>query len=438
MQKILLFIFMVLPLFSYSQEKNAVELFFKNAEKFRQAKEYYRAIVEYEQAIAIADTTAKVHYWKGVCNLLVKDTAKAIEDWDRTLIIDKKYMPAYSAISKVYETRDDYANYKRNIDFWLSVEQDPVKQINLCYETATYFFREARYEDAHVYTKAGMGLSSSNVEMLFLDAQISNKIKKYREAIATIDLILVQLPQNSPLNQLAKYNYEKGIAYYGLEEYEKAMPILEKANLGPFKSRVTKLKPDYFFAVASAFEDIYAFDQAKSLLNRAMKIDKTYIKANILMADIIVKEEHHHKGIHLFELGLEGYKGKDKTFLKAYNEFIDILLSSQKYEKALTYSNNCLANFRGARDIMFYKVVALHKLGRREEAIAVGLDLLSDSNITPKEYVKCSLLMSYVYGVEDLQKCKQSLLDCRKGPYYPVGTYALEYFDRISGDRNDM
>ncbi|WP_281613880.1 hypothetical protein [Flammeovirga sp. SubArs3] len=418
----------------FAQEKNAVELFFKNAEKFRMAKDYLRAIVEYEQAIAIADTSAKVHYWKGVCNLLVQDSAKAVADWNRALALNKSYMPAYSAISKVYQGSKEYDKYKANVNAWLTEEKDPFKQVNLCLETANFFTAEEMYEDAHMYTKEGLKISPNNVEILYLDAKTSNKIGKHHEAIKVIDQILTQFSENAPKPQVAKYYYEKGIALYALEDYDKAMPVLEFANVGPYKPLVTKLKPDYYFAVASAYEDIYEFSKAKSLLDKAMKIDKKYIKANILLADIIVKEEHHHKGIHLFELGLKDYVGNEKIYLKAYIEFIDILLCSKKYDEALKYANECLKNFKGVREVMFHKVVALHKLSRREEAIEVGLDLMSDSNITPQEFVKYSLLMGHVYGIENPIKCKQSLQDARKGPYYPVASYSLEYYAKVQND----
>lgn len=437
--KNLLFIFLFLLTTSIqAQEKNPVELFFKNAEKFRVAKEYYRAIVEYEQALALADTVAKVYYWKGVCNLMVKDSSRAIKDWQKVISLDKYYIPAYAAQSKVFENQKDYINYKKNIDQWLTIERDPIKKINLCVETANYFFYKDRFNDARIYTKAAIKISPQHTGSLYLDAQITNNLKKYDETIVTVNTILKQFSESAPINQTAKYFYEKGLAYYYKEDYKNAMPILKKADVGPYKPFIARLKPDYFFAIASAFEDVYEFDMAKKMLEKAMKIDPSYIKANILLADIIVREEHHHKGIHLFELGLKGYKGYDKLYLKAYDEFIDILICSRKYDQALKYANECLANFQGARNILYYKLVAQYKLGHRSDAISTGIDLLSNSNVSPQEFVKYSLLMGYVYGTKDPQKCMQSLQDARKGPYFPVGSYSIEYFNSLGNSVAQM
>lgn len=433
--KNLLFIFLFLIITSVqAQEKNPVELFFKNAEKFRVANEYYRAIVEYEQALALSDTVAKVYYWKGVCNLMVKDSVRAIKDWEKVILIDKNYIPAYTAQLKIYENLGDFDRYKKTIDQRLEVEKDPIKKINLCVETANYFFYKDQFDDARIYTKAAIVISPQHTETLYLDAQITNNLKKYDETIVTIDIILQQFSESTPINQTAKYYYEKGLAYYHKEDYKSAMPILNKADVGPYKPFIARLKPDYFFAIASAFEDVYEFDMAKKMLEKAMKIDPTYIKANILLADIILKEEHHHKGIHLFELGLKGYKGYDKLYLKAYDEFIDILICSRKYEEALKYANECLINFQGARNILFYKLVAQYKLGHRDDAISTGIDLLSNSNVSPQEFVKYSLLMGYVYGTKDSRKCIQSLQDARKGPYFPVGSYSIEYFNALGNN----
>ncbi|KXX72559.1 hypothetical protein [Flammeovirga sp. SJP92] len=413
----------------FAQEKNPIELFFKNAEKFRVAKDYHRAIVEYEQAISLADTVAKVHYWKGVCNLMIKDTTRALEDWQKVIALDNNYLPVYPALSKVYQNQKSYTQYKKNVDQWLLIEKDPIKKINLCVETANFFFYQDRFQDARIYSQNALKIAPDNTESLYLDAQITNNLGKYTESIATIDKILSQFPENAPINQTAKYYYEKGMAYYLMEDYNNAMPILNKADVGPYKPFITKLKPDYFFAVASAYEDIYNFEQAKTMLEKAMKIDPTYIKANILLADIIVREEHHHKGIHLFELGLKDYKGFDKLYLKAYDQFIDILICSQKYEKALKYADECLANFQGARNILYYKLVAQYKLGKREDAINTGLNLLSNSNVSPQEFVKYSLLMGYIYNKQNFPKCIQSFQDARKGPYFPAATYSIESFN---------
>lgn len=429
MKNLLLFFLFIIPTAVFAQEKNPIELFFKNAEKFRAAKDYHRAIVEYEQAISLADTVAKVHYWKGVCNLMVKDTTRALQDWNRVLELDRKYLPVYPALSKVYQNQRDYLSYKKTVDQWLTIEKDPIKKINLCVETSNFFFYQDRYQDARIYSQKALVISPGHVESLYLDAQITNNLGKYNETIATIDKILSQFPENAPINQTAKFLYEKGMAYYQMEDYKHAMPILNRADVGPFKPFVAKLKPDYFFAVASAYEDIYNFEQAKTMLEKAMKIDPTYIKANILLADIIVRQEHHHKGIHLFELGLKDYKGFDKLYLKAYDEFIDILICSKKYDKALRYADECLANFQGARNILYYKLVAQYKLGMRDEAINTGVNLLSNSNVSPQEFVKFSLLMGFVYNKQDLQKCMISFQDARKGPYFPAATYSIESFN---------
>ncbi|ANQ47861.1 tetratricopeptide repeat protein [Flammeovirga sp. MY04] len=432
MRKLLLLLFTFLCSLAVAQERNAVDLFFKNAEKFRAAKDYDRAILEYSQAISIADSTAKVRYWKGVCYLLTKDSANAIKDWNRALELDNNYIPAYLGLSSIYENQKDFDNYKKVKSMWLEHEKDPIKKIKLCLETTKFFFDKEMYDDARIYTKAGIELSPNDIDILFLDAKIANKIGKNQEAILTIDKILGMYPSYAKPQQLAKYKYEKGLAFYLLEDYDRAMPILEEANMGPYQSLVAKLKPDYYFSVAKAYEDIYEFERSKDLLHIAMKVDKTYIKANILLADIIVKQENHHKGIHYFELGLKDYQGNDKIYLHAYNEFIDILICSKKYEEALEYSNKALANFKRTRSLLFFKTVALFKLNKREEAINTGLELLSDTNITPQEFVKASLLMGHIYGMQDPLKCKQSLQAARKGPYYHVASYSLDHYTMMS------
>ncbi|OHX64927.1 hypothetical protein NH26_00480 [Flammeovirga pacifica] len=421
-----------------AQERSAVDLFFKNAEKFRAAKDYDRAILEYSQAISIADSLAKVRYWKGVCYLLIKDSTNAVADWNRALELDNNYIPAYLGISNIYEAQKDFENYKNIKLMWLKHEKDPIKKIKLCLETTKFFYDKDMFEDAEVYTKVGIDLSPNDIDILFLDAKIANKLGRHQEAILTIDKIIEMFPSYAKPQQLAKYKYEKGLAFYLLEDYERAMPLLEEANMGPFQSKVAKLKPDYYFSVAKAYEDIYEFERSKDLLHKAMKIDSRYIKANILLADIIVKEENHHKGIHYFELGLKDYQGKDKTYLYAYNEFIDILLCSKKYEKALEYANKGLANFNRTRSLLYYKTVALFKLNKREEAINTGLEMQSDPNITPQDYVKISLLMGHIYGMEDPLKCKQALQAARKGPYFHVASYSLDYYTMLSIDKQTL
>ncbi len=68
---------------------------------------YNQAIRNYSRAISLEPGSAEAYFERGVCYALLNAWGEAVDDWDRALILNRDYYPAYLARGLARRKRGD-------------------------------------------------------------------------------------------------------------------------------------------------------------------------------------------------------------------------------------------------------------------------------------------------------------------------------------------
>lgn len=75
---------------------------------------YSPAIRDYSQAIRLEPSSAEAYHERGVCYALLNSWGEAMEDWDRALILNRDFFPAYLARGMARRKRGDVEGAKED------------------------------------------------------------------------------------------------------------------------------------------------------------------------------------------------------------------------------------------------------------------------------------------------------------------------------------
>jgi len=411
----------------FAQESDPVMLFFKNGEKYRAQEKYKEAIGEYDHALALSDTSSIIHYWKGICYFLLKDAENAAASLEKSVERDPSNLMAYQALLKVYGVTNNVDKLVSTYNRMAAISKGQMK-VDYKLKGLELLVREERYAKAKELADEILKLAPKNLDALHIKGMVNNHLGHYDVARQTLETATSLLKSNDQ-KVIAKYYYELGYAYHNLGDYEKADEAFVKANVGPYRELIAKLKPGYYYNVATSYNMVFEYEIAREMLQTALKIDKGYAPANLLLAEIAIKEEHHHKAIHYYKEALKAAGDElDKTHEKIYNKLIETLLNAKKFDEAISVADECLAKFPGARNVRFMKSIALHRHKKAAEGIDILETLLGDGSITPIESLMYNFALGAMYAtIKDFEKAKAAYAKARRGPFANAAQYAYEH-----------
>ncbi len=411
-----------------AQESDPVKLFFKNGEAFRTIEHYKEAIAEYDKALAIDDTYQMIHYWKGVCHFIIKEYDQSIASLERAIELSPNYKAAYSALMKVY---NELGNNEKSIETFervADIEEDPLTKVNMYRRVINMQIEEGNNEAAIVNIEKALEVDPGNLEIRYLESDIYNNLGQYRKAIEVLEPVMDDLNKLSPDNRL-KFYYELGYAYHYMKEYDKSNEYFKKAYDGPFKSLISKLQPSHFFNVAYGYSKIYEYETCERLLKKVLEIDPTYAQAYDLLADVAIKQEHHHKGLEYYEQAVEGLGAKSNDLEDIYAEkFIPTLLNNRDYEIAVQLANEALAKFPNSVKIKYLKAIGLHHQDKNVEAIKIMEEVVANKAASsPMDYALYNFALGIIYKTNgNLKEAEEAFKLADKGPYRNASLYAYE------------
>ncbi len=409
-----------------AQESDPVMLFFKNGEKYRSQEKYKEAIGEYDHALAISDTSSMIHYWKGISYFMLKDAENAAQALEKAMSLNPTYQLGLQALLKVYTVTNDtdklLSTYNR-----LANTSTGANKIDNLNKGLQVLVKAERFAACKTQADVILKLDPKNLEALYVKGMVNNHLGHYDIARKTMESA-VGMVKSTDEKVIARYYYELGYAYHKLGDYAKSDEAFNKANVGPYRELIAKLKPGYYYNVATSYNMIYEYEIAKEMLNTALKIDKSYYAANMLLAEISIKEEHHHKGIHFYKEALkDAGEDMDNNHEKIYNKLIETLLNAKKFNESISTSDECLAKFPGARNVRFMKSIALHRHDKAQEGIDILETLLGDGSITPIESLMYNFALGAMYAtIKDFEKAKGAYAKARRGPFANAAQFAYE------------
>jgi tetratricopeptide (TPR) repeat protein len=412
---------------SAAQESDPVVLFFKNGEGFRAQGEYTEAITEYEKALAIDNTRPAIFYWKGICHYQLKEHDKGVESLEHAIGINPNYNQAYTALLQGYNEIANMTKVVETLSRMAYVEEDVMKRIEYYKRIASLLVKQREYAKALPHIEDGLKVDPNNADLLYSKAQSLNGSAQYQSTINLGKPVLAKL-SGSDKENITRFNYEIGYAYYKLTNYQEANKYFEKAYFGPYRSLISKLQPNHFYNVAYGFSMIYEYQTTEAMLETALAIDPSFAKAYDLLADIAIKQEHHHKGILYYEKAVTGLAEQDEYLEEIYNnKLIPTLINAKEYREAVRICDQALEKFPGSRNIKYLKAIALHHQDLNMDAIAIMENLAGEQAIPALEKSLYNFAIGIMYNANNqTEEAKESFKVARTGAFTNASLYAYE------------
>ncbi len=410
-----------------AQESDPVVLFFKNGEGFRAQGEYRQAITEYEKALAIDNTRPIIFYWKGICHYQLKEHEKGVESLEHAIDLNSNYDQAYKALLQGYTEVANMEKVVATLSRMAFVEQDVMKRIEHYKRIASLLVKQREYTKALPHIEDGLRVDPYNPDLLYAKAQSLNGSGQYQATINMGKPVIANL-QGDDRENITRFNYEVGFAYYKLGNYKEANKYFEKAYFGPYRSLISKLQPNHFYNVAYGFSMIYEYETTEHMLETALEIDPGFAKAYDLLADIAIKQEHHHKGILYYEKAVSGLAEQDEYLEEIYNnKLIPTLINAQEYREAVRICDQALGKFPASRNIKYLKAIALHHQDLNVDAISIMENILSEQAIPALEKSLYSFAIGIMYNANNqTEEAKESFKAARSGAFTNASLYAYE------------
>lgn len=427
-KQISIFILAFFPLFfAIGQEADQAMLMFKNGEGFRSQKKYILAISQYDQAIKLDPKQPDFYFAKGMCHFLLNEHLDGINAMEKVIALKPDYEAAYTALIKGYETVGNTDKIVATISKLASVETDQNKKMGYYNQIVQALVKQRQYAKAIPHINAALAAEPANFDMKQAEAQAYNGMGNYKKAI---EVLTAFQPTFSKLDaeKAAAFYYELGFAYYHIADYTNANASFEKGFQGQYKALISKLQPSHFFNIAYGYSMIFEYTTTEKMLQTVLKIDPTFAKAYDLLADISIKQEHHHMGILYYQKAVAGLAGKDQYVEEIYNnKLIPSLINAKRYAEAVKICDQALALYPSSRNLKYLKAISLHHQAKNKEAIAIMETIVTEPGIPPLEEGLYNFASGIIYkALNNNEAAKNAFRNARKGAFTNASMYAYE------------
>lgn len=415
-----------------SPEDAAID-FIKKGDMMVKVRQFDKAILEYDYALAISDTLSRAHFSKGMAYFSMKDADKAIPCLEKSIALNPGLEPAYGALIKCYTIKEDMESTLNTMDRMADMASDPAQKLASKLKIAQYYQNTKEFQKALKYTTQAIAIDRTSLDAQYYHAAVNNGLGNYDEARKVMESATSTLTTTDPKVTVRLF-YELGFAYHKLKMFDKSKEALEKADYGPYKPMVAKLNPEYYQSIAMSYTMVYDYKNALAMLQEALAIDPSMASANKLMAEISLKTDNFsQKAVDYYQRAISG-ESDPKQAVGLYEQIVELMLNAGKFNEAVTFSDKCLSQVSNARNILFMKAIALHQSGKAPQALAIIEQLLKDANLTPLETVKYQLIAGKLYcEMKDFEKAVEAYKQSGKGPFAFISMHEIEKAETIKG-----
>lgn len=379
----------------FAQDRGTGVDAYVKAENLKKAGKYDEALPEYDKALKAEPQNYAYHYGKGNCLILKGDTTKGIVSLEKTVAIKNDHTKSYEDMAKIYDKQKKYDKSIENYESCIKYDADDKKRFSYKIEIIKILNKGKRYEDVGKYVTLAKTIYPNSLDLLKLEARNNNILQRYDSVIFYMQQGL-KLLQGKPAADQAPLYYEMGLAYYHMGQYDKANPMLEKANFGPFRSKVYKMTAAYHTEIAKAYSEVYEYSEAEKFLATAFKIDPKYKEAVDLQKEISGYKIDMSSAIKKLEDSVKVEKNPKKKS-DEYCKLCNMQFTSLQYDGAMLSAEECLKMNQRNFKVMFLKSVSMFKSGRIEDAIS-NLDRFSRiPTLSPEFQAKCNFMLGLMY-----------------------------------------
>lgn len=339
--------------------------YYVNAEKLRQANNLRGALDEYDKAIQSEPNNYKFVFQKGKCYIMLNDEANAIYCFERTIRLKEDFVQAHARLGWLYQKSEKYPDAIAAFDRAFRYEQAVEEKLNYKMSIIKILYKTNQFDKSGSHIEDARKVLPDHPEILFFSAKLNNQKKNYEAAKADM-LRAIPLLRSSNPQDVARFYYELGYAYYQLGDYAQAKSNLDKANIGAFKSKVMELTPQYHFSVATAYFKIYQFDKCKELLSQTLKMDRSFAQAHDLLVKM-ASVQTDKGGVIVHQR--EAVQAEADAIRRSarLQELAEMLHEAGKYQEAISVADECLALNAGNYTVKFIRAMSKYRLGQLDQ-----------------------------------------------------------------------
>ncbi|MGB0523050.1 MAG: tetratricopeptide repeat protein [Flammeovirgaceae bacterium] len=401
------------------------------------------AIAVYDQIIKLAPNKPLSYYRKGelfitkgrfIDAIKTLEQGVKIENPSKATITDKTkvsedYLNALELLGNLYSQLFKAKNAVFYYESAYNLDDNTENKLRYQLEILNILFAVHRHQFSKKYLDKAKALQPENFDVRFFEGLYYNELEQYEEALPILEKLIAEVPKTEG-NE--KYFFELGKAYFELGKYQKAKAAFKDADGGSVKFRLKEYQPEYFYMIAQALYDVLEFEISEEYLKIALQLDPGMTKAHELNQKIAGINQPKGKLIDAKKAAVESAEKEGKTdiLIENYRELAALYYQNSDYELSLDAIENWEAL---AKDIDLYrtllKSMVEYKMNQPDEGLIMLNKVVKNPRMNPVAKARFHLVRGLIYMSQDkLKEAEAAFRGAYKGPFRPV---CREYLNKI-------
>jgi tetratricopeptide (TPR) repeat protein len=422
--------------FAYAQHEGLD--WFANGERHKQQARYDLALQEYDKAVQREPRNHLYIYSKAQCEYQLNKPKEAAQSLSYVIRLNSNYSPAYALLAKIYADQDDNAKAAQLYDIAARYEQEKDKRQFYRFFVIKQNLAEKNWVTAFEKIKITKAEFPENIELHYLEAQVANYLGKYGESIIAIETIESKIATLHP-SENARYYYQKGYAYYHLDNFEEAFKTWSKASYGSFKNKIEEFAPARYAYLAEAYVEVRQLNEAEAYAKKALKIDPSNASAYFTLANLQESKatENVDKTLELYYQAARFEKDLKRS-VQIYEQIAQLELSKNNYENALQATKNGLTFISANKNLLYLNGLSLFHLHKHQEAADALQKALAQMR-DPVEYSRCMFLLGLTYrNAGKLDIARRAFANVQVQPFRIAATNETKLIQQTTEEEDEL
>lgn len=393
------------------------QVMYEDAESLYKNRQYGQAILLYNQVVKKQPNNDIYLFGKGLCHIAMKDYEKAMFTLAKATKLRPDYAQGHYLLAKCYEKLGKTDKMVKSLEQASNYEDNEIKRFSYKMQIVEALMKTEKYSQALSQIVIAWSMQPENEQLLFYEGKVANQLKQYETARKRLEQATTKLRTTSNQKR-ASYYYELGYAYFHLGKTEKAQEAWKEAHYGKYKKLIARYNPQYFYHIASAYFEIYDYENAEKNLFNTLKLDKNYTQAYFMLAQIQERKAVVDAGLAYYRTALNQEDTPHKK-IKMMSVVAKKMMEGQAYDQALEVIEDYTRLYPEERNMLFMKGLALHHLGEYEQAAQVLEGMIKSTAIDHKTKAKYHFLLAEIYKNANLpERAKLAYRSARYGTFY--------------------
>lgn len=390
---------------------------FQEAEDLFRNRQYQEALTRYNQAVELESENDIYLFGKGECHLVLKEYEKAMFTLAKATKLHPDYAKGHASLAKAYQKLGRTDSMVKSLQNAFNYEDNEHKRLQYQMLMVDVLMKAEKYAQALPKIGVARGMKPDSEQLLFYEGKAANRLGKYELAKVRLETATRML-RTTDANKRAAYFFELGYAYFHLGKPAKAREVWKEANYGKYRKLIAQYNPAYYYHIASAYFEIYDYQNAEKNLFQTLKLDNNYTQAYLMLAQIQERRSMADIGLAYYQTALNSENQSFKK-VKILRMVAYKMMEGEIFDKAVEMADNYLVIYPEERNILYLKALALHHLNEYEAASQILEHLIKHTAIDHKTKVKYHFVLGEIYKkAKHPEKAKFEYRSARHGTFF--------------------